>query len=217
MKLTTLQLSFCLSLLVHGAAVSVLYVAKHVGADAKPASAIGDLGTIEILAEPELPVLSASEPQPVKIPKPVTEPIISQTVIPDAMPAFDAVEIAQQASPVTAEAPSAATSLNESQDAPLVAAAPATSSSMVSYLTNPKPAYPKEARKRKEQGLVVLGVTVTKTGDPADVCVIQSSGYALLDKSAQTAITRWQFVPARAGNVAINSQVQVPVRFRLSD
>lgn len=86
----------------------------------------------------------------------------------------------------------------------------------VSYLFNPKPLYPKEARKRKEQGLVLLAVTVTARGAAEAVEVIQSSGHALLDQSAVEAVKRWQFVPARIGTATTTSRVQIPIRFRLS-
>ena len=85
------------------------------------------------------------------------------------------------------------------------------------YLTNPKPAYPPEARRRKQQGLVVLNVFITGEGRPQRVEVAQSSGYVLLDEAALTAIKQWQFTPARVGNMAVISQVEVPVRFRLLD
>lgn len=221
MKLTPLQFSFCVSVLVHGAAISVFYVTRHVSVDAKPAPAVEDLGMIGILVEPEPNVISVSEPQPVKILEPAPQPLPSTlSMAPETKPEVAAVEIispARQENPVTALAPQTAITTDESKSVPLEIPVPAIIPSQASYLSNPKPTYPKEARQRKEQGLVVLGVTITQTGHPADVWVIQSSGYALLDKSAQTAIKGWQFVPARVGNVAVSSQVQVPVRFRLSD
>ena len=221
MKLTPLQLSFCMSLLVHGAALSVFYVARHSSADAKPAPMLEDLGTLEVLAEPETQVIPVSETQPVKVLEPAPQPVpVVLSTVPDARLEIDAVEIfppAEQDNPVTTETPQPAPSLNESKNAAPGISTPAVIPSNANYLSNPKPVYPTESRQRKEQGLVVLGVTVNGAGHPADVWVIQSSGYTLLDQSAQTAVTRWQFVPARVGNMAISSQVQVPIRFRLSD
>ena len=85
------------------------------------------------------------------------------------------------------------------------------------YLTNPKPSYPPEARRRRQQGLVVLNVFITNEGRPQRVEVVQSSGCALLDEAALTAIKQWHFTPARVGNMAVSSQVEVPVRFKLLD
>lgn len=83
------------------------------------------------------------------------------------------------------------------------------------YLHNPAPEYPPTARRRGEQGRVLLRVTVSETGEAAVVSVSQSSGYALLDQSALQAVKNWQFVPARFNNHAVVAEVTVPVRFTL--
>jgi hypothetical protein len=99
MKLTTLKLGFCLSLFVHGTVFSAVYAVKHVNASARPISAKnGDLSILEVLVEPESPVMAVSEPQPVavKIPEPMPETISIKpeptAIIPDAKPLLDAVE-----------------------------------------------------------------------------------------------------------------------------
>lgn len=83
------------------------------------------------------------------------------------------------------------------------------------YLHNPVPEYPPMARRRGEQGRVLLRVTVSETGQATVVLVSQSSGYALLDQSALQAVKNWQFVPARFNNHAVTAEVTVPVRFTL--
>ena len=83
------------------------------------------------------------------------------------------------------------------------------------YLHNPAPKYPLMARRRGEQGHVLLRVTVSETGEAIVVLVSQSSGYALLDQSALQAVKNWQFVPARFNNHAVVAEVTVPVRFTL--
>lgn len=83
------------------------------------------------------------------------------------------------------------------------------------YLHNPEPKYPLMARRRGEQGNVLLQVTVSETGQAVIVIVLQSSGYALLDQSAVRAVKNWQFVPARSNQQAVIAQVTVPVRFTL--
>jgi protein TonB len=222
MKLTPLKVSFYISFLVHGAALSAFYAVRDANADAKPSSAIGDMGAIEIVVEPEPAVVSIFEPQPdaVKIHEPAPEsPAIEPVIIPDAKPQVDASETiptARQDNPATAEVEQPATALNETKDMRMGIAIPPRSSSIVSCLTNPKPAYPLEARRRKEQGLVVLAVVVNEKGCPADVRVIQGSGFLLLDEAAITAVKQWLFDPARVGTMAVRSQVEVPVRFRIS-
>src|SRR6267378_4952977 len=168
MKLTSLHLSFCISLLIHGVALSTYYITKHSNAEAKPISTIGDLSTVEIVMDPEPPAVSVSEPQPVavKIPEPVqnSTPITMTTSL-DATLKVQAAEImsaAQKEFLVSAEVLQTSISANETRKMPLEVVTPAISSCIASCLTNPKPVYPKEARKHRKQGLVMLEVTVNE-------------------------------------------------------
>ncbi|MFW6162471.1 MAG: energy transducer TonB, partial [Planctomycetota bacterium] len=51
----------------------------------------------------------------------------------------------------------------------------------------------------------------------AEVRVARSSGHAVLDEAAVAAVRRWRFTPARAGGAAVTAEVEIPIRFRLSD
>ena len=88
---------------------------------------------------------------------------------------------------------------------------------MPNYLDNPEPAYPATARRRHQEGLVLVSVTVSPRGRPTRVVVKTSSGFPLLDAAALAAVQNWKFTPARMGNLAIESEVEVPVRFKLAD
>jgi protein TonB len=84
------------------------------------------------------------------------------------------------------------------------------------YGSNPKPPYPLAARRLGVEGVVTLDVLVRSDGSPAEVRVRSSSGSALLDDSAvETVRSRWRFVPARRGNVPVQSRVSFPIRFKL--
>jgi len=84
------------------------------------------------------------------------------------------------------------------------------------YGSNPKPPYPLAARRLGVEGVVTLDVLVRPDGSPAEVRVRSSSGSALLDDSAvETVRSRWRFVPARRGNVPVESRVSFPIRFKL--
>ena len=89
-------------------------------------------------------------------------------------------------------------------------------SSVARYLTNPKPIYPRLARQRRQQGLVLLHVAVTADGLAADVRVKQSSRFELLDAAAIGAVRQWRFTPAQKGNRPIACQIEVPVRFKIA-
>lgn len=83
------------------------------------------------------------------------------------------------------------------------------------YLRNPEPVYPVSARRRGEQGTVMLKVLVTREGTAASVSVDKTSGFAVLDQAALEAVRKWRFAPARHGAEPVESAVLVPIVFRL--
>ena len=83
------------------------------------------------------------------------------------------------------------------------------------YLQNPQPRYPMSARRRGEQGTVVLKVLVTAEGLAGSVSVQASSGYSALDQAALEAVKSWKFVPARQGSQAVEGWHLVPIVFKL--
>lgn len=85
------------------------------------------------------------------------------------------------------------------------------------YRKNPEPPYPAAARRRRQEGVVLLQVTVAAAGRATRVEVKQSSGFALLDEAAVRAVRQWEFEPARLDSKAVASEIEVPVRFRLTN
>jgi protein TonB len=85
----------------------------------------------------------------------------------------------------------------------------------VASLDNPKPPYPLAARRRGIEGRVLLSAHVSAEGVCTEVRLTRSSGHALLDESAANTVNRWRFLPARRGETAVASWVDVPVSFRL--
>jgi protein TonB len=85
------------------------------------------------------------------------------------------------------------------------------------YELNPPIPYPRAARRRNCQGTAILDVLVTREGRVADIRLHQSSGYALLDRSAETHVKTWRFQPARRGGQTIEMWVKVPVRYELNN
>ncbi|MBF0308206.1 MAG: energy transducer TonB [Magnetococcales bacterium] len=81
----------------------------------------------------------------------------------------------------------------------------------------PRPIYPAMARSRGWQGVVVVEAVVERDGAPVAVTVKRSSGHQILDQSAQAAVQRWRFDPARRGGEVVRAVVEVPVRFNLID
>ena len=83
------------------------------------------------------------------------------------------------------------------------------------YMKNPAPPYPLKARQNGWQGVVVLKVLVSASGQSLQVEVEKSSGYTVLDEAAVNTIKTWKFHPAGIGNMPIESLVRVPIRFVL--
>ena len=83
------------------------------------------------------------------------------------------------------------------------------------YLNNAAPSYPPIARRRGEQGKVLLYVLVKADGSAGQVELRNSSGSSTLDQSALEAVKHWRFIPARLGADNIDSSVLVPLVFRL--
>ena len=84
------------------------------------------------------------------------------------------------------------------------------------YLNNPAPEYPALARRKGEQGRVLLKVLVSETGMAEKVQVDTSSGFAKLDQAAVEAVKKWSFIPARRSNQPVSAYVLVPIKFSLN-
>jgi periplasmic protein TonB len=83
------------------------------------------------------------------------------------------------------------------------------------YAQNPRPAYPREARRRGLEGTVLLLVEILESGRPERITIKQSSGHSLLDEAAMGAVRRWTFIPAQREGKAVRSVAEVPIVFSL--
>lgn len=83
------------------------------------------------------------------------------------------------------------------------------------YLNNPKPAYPLAARRRGDQGTVLVRVLVSADGLAASVSLEKGSGHPALDEAALAAVRSWRFVPAQQGGRPVEAMHVVPVVFKL--
>jgi protein TonB len=106
--------------------------------------------------------------------------------------------------------------------APVVAAAPAVVAAPVvqaregaNYLKNPRPAYPRHAKREGWEGTTVLRVQVQASGKPAAIKVFKSSGHDVLDEAAAESVANWTFAPATQGGAPVAGSVLVPIVFRL--
>jgi periplasmic protein TonB len=77
------------------------------------------------------------------------------------------------------------------------------------------PVYPSLARRRGEQGRVVLRVALDERGDVVDAGVQTSSGSSQLDEAALSAVRAWHCNPARRDGVAVQAVALQPFNFIL--
>lgn len=77
------------------------------------------------------------------------------------------------------------------------------------------PPYPPDAQDQGQTGTVHLRLQISETGHVTSAHVIKSSGYKALDDSAQSHAFTWEFTPGYQGDMAIPSQVDVPVPFEI--
>ncbi len=159
----------------------------------------------EVRKEPEAKPLPVARPQPQRqkpVPTPRT-PVPALETTTSTAPAPEAVVAVPPENKSTSTAPAAAA---ESFSAARFDA---------DYLRNPAPPYPALAKRMGEQGKVVLRVSVTPQGTADSVDVKTSSGSPRLDESALKTVRNWKFVPAKRGDVAVQSWVLVPIIFKL--
>jgi TonB family protein len=83
------------------------------------------------------------------------------------------------------------------------------------YQENAPPNYPALARKRGQEGAVILQVLVNREGRVDELEIDTSSDFTLLDRAALSAVRKWSFEPGMRGKERIPMWVKVPVTFKL--
>jgi protein TonB len=133
---------------------------------------------------------------------------------------------APQSEPAQALAP-AAPSATTSKTAPAAPANPAPHPAPVAVsdapvrVTNPALAgncptkYPERARRRNQEGTVILRFMISTDGKPFDITVVESSGHELLDEAAREILGGCKFMPQMRGNRAVTAIADQPIPFRL--
>lgn len=139
--------------------------------------------------------------KPVPITAPVHVPVVHDVTPPTTPPTIEPSHNSQPATP------------------PPIAAPPTIAPGVVSLAYRASPLhFPAQAMRSHMQGMVLLRVLVDESGKPVDVVIEQSSGYALLDKSArEQVLAHWQFQPAEIDGHAVKAWARVPVNFQLQD
>lgn len=166
---------------------------------------------VDLLPAPELEAPPEAKPLPMAKPEPVVRKPLPQPKAPTPV-------LETTASQAPAEnAPLAPPPIAEpAPPAPAPTAPPLSQARFdADYLRNPSPPYPPLARRMGEEGKVVLRVSVTPQGTADEIEIRTSSGSTRLDESALKTVRNWRFIPAKRGDVAVQSFVLVPIIFKL--
>lgn len=181
----------------------------------------------DISTEIALTILPAPKPTPSPPPPAPTLPP-PQRMKSIVTPAPILPEIVKTAEPTTSKpSPSFAKPISQSakpvakpttaRSTPVSSASKGATQAEPDELHNEPPEYPEESQLNHEQGVVVLRVQVTATGEPTEVSVLQSSGFFRLDQAAREAVRHWRFHPSMIAGMPVSSEADVPVRFKLEN
>jgi len=221
-KATPIQFSFCVSIFCHAVIISLILgvgLGLHKPAFQQEDSVI----TLTLVAALESPPDKPMPPKPIETKStaiPVPTKTVSQLILPQP------ISLPSPIVSIPSPAPSAAkptkdtnirgdnSSVKTGTDATTVEARPSVLAKP-NYLNNPEPPYPALARQRHQEGLVLLVVKVTAQGGTDRIEIKKSSGFSLLDTAACQAVRNWKFEPARIGSLAVESEIEVPIRFKL--
>lgn len=160
------------------------------------------------------PVATPITPRPAAkpVPKPTPKPTLA-TPAPKATQA--AAPLRQTAPPESATATTNPPPATPGDHPPALAARVVPPRFDAAYLHNPPPVYPLSARRRGDQGTVIVRAEVSTDGRCLRVEIERSSGHSRLDRAALAAIRQWRFTPARRGEQTVAAWVAIPIDFRL--
>ena len=87
----------------------------------------------------------------------------------------------------------------------------------IGSINNPHPPYPLIARKKGFEGKLILEVLVNEDGSVRSTSIRESSGYEILDTVSKETVEKWTFIPAKKMGQAVKDNIQVPIKFVLTD
>lgn len=85
------------------------------------------------------------------------------------------------------------------------------------FLSPPRPpVYPAQAKRRNQQGVVLVEVRLDEYGKLVELKLLRSSGVASLDRSAMKAVAAWRFRAEIEDGQPVPSRVHIPIEFALT-
>ncbi|AJR24634.1 MULTISPECIES: energy transducer TonB [Sphingobium] len=194
-------------ILLHAVLIAALVQVRHHAQRVREAR----LSVVNLMPPPPPPPSAEAPPPPpqtkivappplVKVPQPPA-PAVATTpeIVPPAPPAPPVA----LSSPPAPPAASMGSSLVQGGDlgAQMIAGKP--------------PRYPVESRRRREQGTVVLALTLGLDGAVENLSIAQSSGFPRLDNAARDAVRGWRWKPVLRDGQAVRVKGVVEIPFVL--
>ncbi|MET0269419.1 MAG: energy transducer TonB, partial [Sphingomonas sp.] len=166
---------------------------------------------VDLVAEPPAPPPPPAAPEPqVKQIQPVQPVIVSP-------PPLVATPAPPPPVAVVAEAPPPQAVVVAPVAKAAVASAPVSVDLSSKMVSGDPPRYPTESRRKREEGTVVLRLTLAVDGSVADIGVAQGSGFERLDKAALAAVRRWRWSPTMVGGEPVQVRGLVRIPFALTN
>jgi protein TonB len=82
---------------------------------------------------------------------------------------------------------------------------------------SPKPRYPSDSIRRRQEGRVVVNIEVLENGSIGQATIAQSSGFPGLDESALDAVKNWQYTNGSGSGELVKQWVRVSIIFELKN
>ena len=200
-----------LIILIHGVLIFALIHARQHVQYVREAR----LSVVNLMPPPPPPAAETPPPPP-SAPPVVAPPPLVQVPVPPVPIATtpDPSPVPVPPTPVVIRAPVLA--------APTVPASPSTVQGgdlATQMVAGKPPRYPIESRRKREQGTVILSLTLGVDGAVESLTIAQSSGFSRLDAAAREAVRSWRWKPMiRNGQpVRVKGVVEIPFVLRSAD
>ncbi|WP_460986602.1 energy transducer TonB [Sphingobium sp. TomTYG75] len=198
-----------LIILIHGVLISALIHARQQVRHVREAR----LSVVNLMPPPPPPAAETPPPPP-SAPPVVAPPALVQVPVPPVPIATTPDPSPVPPTPVVSRAPVLAT--------PTAPASPSTVQGgdlATQMVAGKPPRYPIESRRKREQGTVILSLTLGVDGAVESLTIAQSSGFSRLDAAAREAVRSWRWKPmVRDGQpVRVKGVVEIPFVLRSAE
>ena len=207
-----LSLFLALSVSLHLMAGSFLLRPDTRATDAlRPSAATQSPTVVQVLLEPQT-APSPRKPVALSAPRKPAPPATAKPAVQSVAKASAPKIVSQPAAqPAVMPAVSAVAAVQPPDTAPVEVF----SRQPAFRLPPQQPRYPAQARRRNQQGVVLLEVRLDEHGKQREISLLRSSGFPSLDQAALEAVAQWRFHPETLNGQGVPSRVQIPIEFAL--